>query len=420
MVRKNFEKAPFPWLRRFVRWPLVLSLAIFAGAMTWISVKTVALRADLPARPGFASREGAHFILDGKAFFVAGINNHYLTFGSPAEVRRVLDDSVAMGVTVVRTFIQPVIGSPDGIIQPTIWDWRKPAELSDLGVHGNYLIYWDPSQNRMALHEGAAGMQRLDYLLNEARQRNLKLIVAFLDFWDYTGGAQQVRAWYGSQDKNTFFFQDERTKADFKALVRSILMRKNSFNDITYKDDPTIFAWELMNEPNIEPEELVFSWLKEMSSYVKSLDPDHLVSSGGGNVPGFISDINIPTIDFATWHGYPLYYNQTVEEMDKQISKYCADAAKAGKPVLLEEFGYARSNPDYVPAYRKWLDTINRHPDCAGWIVWRLVSLQDDNRYPADEHDQFDVHNDGGPLWNVLKEGAQQMLRKGAVPGAAQ
>lgn len=263
-------------------------------------------------------------------------------------------------------------------------------------------------------------MQRLDYLLNEARQRNLKLIVAFLDFWDYTGGAQQVRAWYGSQDKNTFFFQDERTKADFKALVRSILMRKNSFNDITYKDDPTIFAWELMNEPNIEPEELVFSWLKEMSSYVKSLDPDHLVSSGGGNVPGFISDINIPTIDFATWHGYPLYYNQTVEEMDKQISKYCADAAKAGKPVLLEEFGYARSNPDYVPAYRKWLDTINRHPDCAGWIVWRLVSLQDDNRYPADEHDQFDVHNDGGPLWNVLKEGAQQMLRKGAVPGAAQ
>ncbi len=413
MGGQNLRKASFPGIWRCVRWPLVVTLAIAVVAMALISVKATALRTGDRARPGFVSREGAHFVLDGKPFFVAGVNNHYLTFGSPAEIRRVLDDAVAMGATVVRTFIQPVIGSPDGVIQPTIWDWRKRAASSDLGVHGNYLIYWDPVQNRMALHEGVEGMQRLDYLLDEARLRNVKLIVAFLDFWDYTGGAQQIRAWYGSKDKNTFFFQDDRTKADFKALVRSILMRKNSFNGIIYRDDPTIFAWELMNEPNIEPKELVFSWLTEMSSYVKSLDADHLVSSGGANVPGFISDIDIPTIDFATWHGYPLYYNETVEEMDNQILKYCSVAGKVGKPVLLEEFGYARSNPDHLLAYRRWLDTINRHPDCAGWIVWRLVSLQDDHKYPVDEHDQFDVHNDGGPLWDVLKEGAQQMLKKG-------
>ena len=282
-------------------------------------------------------------------------------------------------------------------------------------MHGNYMIYYSSQEKGLALHEGAQGLERLDFLLNEARKRNLKLIIAFLDFWDYTGGAQQVRAWYGSQDKNTFFFQDARTKADFRTLVRAILSRKNTLNGVTFKDDPTIFAWELMNEPNFEPEDLSVSWISEMSSYVKSLDFNHMVSSGAANVSNGISEITIPSLDFATWHGYPIYYNQTASEMDSLISRYCTMAGNVGKPVLLEEFGYARSNPDHIVAYRKWLDTINQNPDCAGWLVWRLVSLQDNLLYPIDDYDQFDVHNDNGPLWNVLKEGARQMQRKGKI-----
>lgn len=31
-----------------------------------------------------------------------------------------------------------------------------------------------------------------------------------------------------------------------------VLDRVNSLTNITYKDDPTIFAWELMNEPRCE------------------------------------------------------------------------------------------------------------------------------------------------------------------------
>jgi mannan endo-1,4-beta-mannosidase len=103
------------------------------------------------------------------------------------------------------------------------------------------------------------------------------------------------------------------------------------------------------------------------------------------------------TLDFGTWHGYPLYYKLTVRQFNDRL------AARTSKPVLLEEFGYARSNRDQAEAYAMWLDTLGRDPNCAGWMVWRLVSRQDSGRYPVDEYDQFDVHNDGGALWNILK-----------------
>ena len=96
-------------------------------------------------------------------------------------------------------------------------------------------------------------------------------------------------------------------------------------------------------------------------------------------------------------------FHLTVAQFDDTISEFCGLAAAAKKPALLEEFGYARSNADYVEAYATWLDTMNRDPDCAGWLVWRLVSLQDDGSYPLDTYDRFDVHNNGGALWDVLK-----------------
>ena len=149
--------------------------------------------------PAFATEyvrtKGTGFILDGKPFFVAGVNNHYLISGSEQEVVRVLDDAVALGANVVRTYLQPVIGSPDNSV-PTIWDWKSTAESSNLGVNGNYLLFWDASHHQMAINTGSNGVQKIDFLLAEAHKRQLKLIIAFLDFWAFTGGAQQMRAWF--------------------------------------------------------------------------------------------------------------------------------------------------------------------------------------------------------------------------------
>ena len=56
------------------------------------------------------------------------------------------------------------------------------------------------------------------------------------------------------------------------------------------RDDPTIMAWELMNEGNAQPEALRLAWTAEMSAYIKSVDPNHLVSSGHANIAAKPSD----------------------------------------------------------------------------------------------------------------------------------
>jgi mannan endo-1,4-beta-mannosidase len=375
-----------------------------------LSASPASAGAANPPATAFVSTSGTDFTVDGKTFFVTGVNNHYLPYGSHDEVTRVLDDAVAMGANVVRTFLQPVIGSLDGSV-PTIWDWRSRAVAGELGVAGTYLLYWDPQKGGMAINDGADGMQKIDFLLAEAGKRHLRLIIALLDFWAYTGGVQQMRAWYGSADKATFFFEDPRTKRDYRTWTEHVVHRINPLTGLAYRDDPTIMAWELMNEGNAKPESLRLAWTAEMSAYVKSLDPNHLVTSGHANVTDKIPDLTIPTLDFGTWHGYPLFYKLTPAQFNDTITEFCGLAARAKKPVLLEEFGYARSNRDSTEAYAMWLDTLTSDRNCAGWMVWRLVSLQDSGRYPVDVVEQFDIHNDGGWLWNVFKA---------ATAGAAQ
>jgi mannan endo-1,4-beta-mannosidase len=359
-------------------------------------------------RSQFVTADGVDFELAGKPFFVTGVNNHYLTYGRDSEVVGVLDDAAALGANVVRTFLQPVIGSLDGST-PTIWKWKTQSSTSDLNTHGSYLLYWDSKNQEMAINDGANGMQRIDFLIAEAKKRNIRLIICLLDFWSYTGGIQQMRAWYGSGDKSSFFFEDPRTRSDYRKWVRRVLWRFNEKTGLRYRDDPTIMAWELANEANAEPENLRLRWTADMAAYIKSLDPNHLVGSGNANPDLDTFDISAPAIDFGTWHGYPKYLDINPDQFNDLITKYCSVAPNFHKPVLLEEFGYARSNPDYIAAYERWLKTVAQDRNCAGWLVWRLVSRQENGQYPIDDDPiaQFDVRNDGSPIWSVLKHAVE-------------
>jgi mannan endo-1,4-beta-mannosidase len=367
----------------------------------------------------FVKVSGTSFAVDGKPFLVTGVNNHYLPFGTDTEVTAVLDDAVALGANVVRTFLVPVIGSPDDD-RTTIWKWRNiSADTSDLNVHGNYLLYWNYQKNEMGINEGPNGIQKVDNLIAEAKKRHLRLIFALLDFWDFTGGIQQMVAWYNKNylswpqlralpfaRDDHFFFTDPRTIRDYQHWVEYVINRMNPQTGLRYRDDPTIMAWDVANEANAKPDDLRLQWTQVMAAFIKKFDHNHLVASGNANVDVSRFDIELPEIDFGTWHGYPKYLRIGVDEFDRLIRQYCEVAAKYQKPVLLEEFGWARSNPNQAAAYAKWLNRIAQDPNCAGWVVWRLVAHEQNGRYPVDDHPlaQFDVRRDETELWNVIHE----------------
>lgn len=380
------------------RWKLALY-----GAALGCAVGMPTARAD-----EFVHAAGTHFSVDRKPFFVTGVNNHYLTYGADQEVTAVLDDAVAMGANVVRTFLQPVIGSPDGVTMRTNWNFTGQADSSNLGVHGAYMIYWDPVKEQIAFNDGPNGIGKFDKLMAEAAKRHLRLIIAFMDFHGYTGGAQQIRAWYGSTDEHNFFFSDPRPQADYRAWVQHVLLRMNPLTQKAYRDDPTIMAWELMNEPEVTFGSVRNRWVLNMARWVKNLDPQHLLTTGQDRLDP--ADFTMAQIDFVTWHGYPLYYGLNPSGFDDLIKTDCAVARTNHKPILLEEFGYAQgnANPTQAQAYARWLSTIHDDPDCAGWVVWRLVSHQENGQFPADAYDKFDIHNDGGDSWQVLSEAAHR------------
>src|SRR5687768_5959834 len=67
-----------------------------------LSMTMTANPTPVKALPGFVTRQGTRFILDGRPFYVAGTNNHYLGWGTQYEVDNVLTSARNMGLNVVR------------------------------------------------------------------------------------------------------------------------------------------------------------------------------------------------------------------------------------------------------------------------------------------------------------------------------
>jgi mannan endo-1,4-beta-mannosidase len=148
-------------------------------------------------------------------------------------------------------------------------------------------------------------------------------------------------------------------KKAFKRYVKAMVTR--------YKDNPTIFAWELANEARCGADgvrnlprsdkctpEVITAWYDEMSTYIKSLDKHHLVttgSEGGFNVESvdwayngsdgsdFDAELKLKNIDFGTFHSYPDWWSKTVLWTVQWIKDHGKSMRAAKKPVVHEEYG---------------------------------------------------------------------------------
>ncbi len=53
-------------------------------------------------------------------------------------------------------------------------------------------------------------------------------------------------------ERHALFFNDTGAKELYQQYVRYIIGRRNSRTGQLYRDDPTILAWDLINEPRCE------------------------------------------------------------------------------------------------------------------------------------------------------------------------
>lgn len=337
----------------------------------------------------FVLRSGTEFMLNGQPFRFGGANAYYIAYDSQATTDDALQRAAAMNLKVIRTFGYHDHGSLDGSVPTT-----DSGGWTDI-----YFQYWDSSTGKPAYNDGPEGLGRLDYAIDKAGKLGMKVMVILTDNWRYHGGVDQYITWYGLPYHDDFY-RDARSKQAYKDYVNHVLNRVNSISGVRYKNDPTIMAWELISEPRLtgngkvpssgaSDPGIITDWVQEMSAYVKSIDPNHLVAVGdegffnraGGQdwtydgSQGVDADafITMPTIDFGVFHLYPELWEKPYDWANQWISDHAKLSQTSGKPVLLEEFGLqdksARSE-----LYRKWTAQLYKQ-NVSGFLFWTLGAI---------------------------------------------
>lgn len=357
------------------------------------------------------------FLLDGKPMCFLGSNNYYLIFKSQKMVDDVLDTSKAMGIKVFRHWAFTDRGSLDGSVAAMDGDGTK---------EGYYFQYWDSAAHRPAYNDGERGLEKLDYLLYKARQNDIRIVMVLTNNWRDFGGMDQYLTWYGLS-KHHEFYTDERVKQAYKDYVTHLVHRVNKFTGIAYKDDPYIFAWNLANEPRMRnyagydsPDgwkpDTVTQWASEMSDYIRSIDPHHMISVGDegffmkragalySGEDGVDHDalIGLENIDYTTFHLYPDHWAQGLPWGDQWIEDHLSAARHVGKPAVLEEYNVAvkrnDANQEIISggerrekALSRWHDLVQLRGG-SGAMFWMLAGYDDYQRAYYKDYDHFTVY----------------------------
>jgi hypothetical protein len=112
--------------------------------------------------------------------------------------------------------------------------------------------------------------------------------------------------------------------------------------------------------------------------------------------------LRIPEIDFGTFHLYPQSWNQKDPIMFgmRWIEEHLAAGEKAGKPMLMEEYGmtvWENGLPSGLPRdyiYRCWLQTILSKKG-AGDLAWMIAGADDPPGRVYQDFDHFTVYGPG-------------------------
>ncbi len=176
--------------------------------------------------------------------------------------------------------------------------------------------------------QSSTAFSRIDYVLSQAAQDHIRLVIPFVDNWNYgPGGIQTWISWHGSSNAQDFY-TNATIINDFETYIGAILNHVNSITGIAYKNDPTILAWEEGNELNDAPA----SWISTIASYIKSQDPNHLVAFGSQSGLQRNNSLSVSGIDIEDAHYYPMDTNQLISDAQT--------AYQADKVFYVGEYGW--------------------------------------------------------------------------------
>lgn len=245
-------------------------------------------------------------------------------------------------------------------------------------------------------------LQGLDYLLVELEKRNMKAVLYLNNAWEWSGGYGSYLEWAGRgkapipsvdgwpayMDFVKQYATCDSAHALFKNHICNIVSRVNSITGEPYTECPAIMSWQIANEPRAfsdENKEPFARWIHEVAKLIKSLDSNHLVSTGSEGMHGCEEDIELwntihsyPEVDYANIHIWPYNWGwisrdsvadgveAACNNTREYIEQHYALMKKAGKPVVLEEFGYPRDGFIFTPgtpttgrdAYYKYMFSV--------------------------------------------------------------
>ncbi|XP_016458831.1 mannan endo-1,4-beta-mannosidase 5-like [Nicotiana tabacum] len=361
------------------------ALSSFFALLLLLAIATEARNLN---KLGFVRTKGAHFVLNGSPFLFNGFNSYWLMHvaADPTErykVSEVFQEASAASLSVCRTWAFSDGGDTALQISPGVYDERV--------------------------------FQGLDFVISEAKKYGIRLILSFVNNYKDFGGRNQYAQWgrnAGIQiNSDDDFYTHPVLKDYYKNHVKKVVTRVNTMTGIAYRDDTTIMAWELMNEPRCDADysgKTVHGWVQGMASFVKSLDRKHLLEIGmegfyGDSMPekkqfnpgyqvgtDFISSNLIREIDFATIHAYTDQWLSGQSDdaqgvfMQRWMTSHWQDSRTIlKKPLVLAEFGKSSKDPGYnqnvrdtfmSSVYRNVYNFAKAGGTMAGSLIWQLVA----------------------------------------------
>lgn len=351
-------------MKRIAYLYVVMALASLIGCQSNQAEKDIEF---VTTRDGRFYRGDTEYKFIGANFWYGAVLASEGQGGNRERLQKELDLMQEVGITNVRVLVGGE--GPDTVASHVL-----PVLQPEPGVYNDTIL------------------QGLDYLIAELEKREMTAVLFLNNSWEWSGGYGAYLEWAGcgpvpdwsdwtiAQNYHCQFVKNDSAKAMAERHVRYIVSRTNTVTGKPYNESPAIMAWELANEPRAFARDSVTKacfaeWVETQAKLIKSLDSNHLVTTGSEGLEGCEEDSALfrkihafPEIDYICIHIWPYNWRWLgpasgpltnglakngetsvvdsvpfASRMTRAYMDRCWDVVKdLNKPMVLEEFGYPR------------------------------------------------------------------------------